>query len=367
MVENGCSVLLSCRDSYVNQLHALWKGVALTYCLAPRRKCLEATVHTLISLIRALTYRPDIVHIHAIGPSLLIPVARLMGFKVVMTHHGPDYERQKWGPAARFILKMGEKLGGCYADQVIVISNLIADRIRQRCRRDTNLVYNGVTPPQRSGRADFLKSLDVSAGEYILAVARFVPEKGLHDLIRAFQQLECPYKLVIAGNADHETEYSRRLKSMAAEDSRIVLTGYIVGEELNQIYSHARLFVLPSYHEGLPIVLLEALSYGLPVLVSDIAANLEVQLPTNRHFRCGDVYDLRNKLQILLQETWSEEERQTISRQIEEKYNWDLIAGQTIAVYRKALGLGGEDRRLESGGRKQELPGENESTQTGGC
>jgi len=86
-------------------------------------------------------------------------------------------------------------------------------------------------------------------------------------------------------------------------------------------------------------VLLEALSYGLPVLVSDIAANLEVQLPTNRYFHCGDVYDLRNKLEVFLQETWSEAERQAIGRQIEEKYNWDLIAWQTIAVYRRALGL----------------------------
>ena len=129
-------------------------------------------------------------------------------------------------------------------------------------------------------------------------MARFVPEKGLHDLIEAFRSLEGDYKLVIAGDADHETDYSRKLRQMAAEDDRIILTGYITGEPLNQVYTHACLFVLPSYHEGLPIALLEAMSYGLPVLVSDIPAHKEVELPAQRYFRCGDVDGLKEKEQF---------------------------------------------------------------------
>ena len=125
---------------------------------------------------------------------------------------------------------------------------------------------------------------------------------------------------------------------MARDDDRIILTGYITGEPLNQVYSHARLFVLPSYHEGLPIVLLEAMSYGLPVLLSDIPANKEVELPAERYFRCGDVDDLKKKMEVLMEKELSEDERQEIRRQIEEKYNWDRIAEQTIEVYRKVLG-----------------------------
>ncbi|MDZ4164516.1 MAG: glycosyltransferase [Smithellaceae bacterium] len=173
--------------------------------------------------------------------------------------------------------------------------------------------------------------------EYILAVARFVPEKGLHDLIEAFSSLNTSYKLVIAGDADHETDYSKNLRRMAADDPRIILTGYITGEPLNQLYSHARMFVLPSYHEGLPIVLLEAMSYGLPVMVSDIPANKEVGLPEDRYFRCGDVTDLKKKLSLLLEKDWSLDERNKMRAQIEEKYNWDKITDQTIEVYRKAL------------------------------
>ena len=175
-------------------------------------------------------------------------------------------------------------------------------------------------------------------------------EKGPHDLIKAFKGLEGDYKLVIAGDAGHETEYSMSLRHMASEDDRIIMTGYITGEPLHQLYSHAGLFVLPSYYEGLPIVLLEAMSYGLPVLVSDIPANKEVELPAERYFRCGDVDDLKEKMEIFLEKELSEEEeqQQEICNQIEEKYNpstifrtygagWDRIAEQTIQVYKKAL------------------------------
>lgn len=131
---------------------------------------------------------------------------------------------------------------------------------------------------------------------YILAVARFVPEKGLHDLIEAFKALDCDYKLVIAGDADHRTNYSKKLREMANEGDGIILTGYITGEPLNQVFTHSRLFVLPSYHKGLPIVLLEVMSYGLSALVYDIPANKEVRLPSGCYFRSGDVEDLKAKI-----------------------------------------------------------------------
>lgn len=333
----GYEVLLCTRNSYVTQKLDVWKGVKLIGCYAPRIKSFEAIVHTFISLFKARWYCPDVVHIHAIGPSFLTPLARVMGLKVVVTNHGPDYDRQKWGKAAKFMLRLGEKMGGLFANEVIVISSVIADIIRERCYREPNLIYNGVTIPQKSRDSDFLTQIGAEPGRYILVVARFVPEKGLHDLIKAFRGFESDYKLVIAGDADHETDYSRTLRKMAAEDDRIILTGYIAGELLNQVYSHARLFVLPSYHEGLPIVLLEALSYGLSVLVSDIPANKEVTLPDERYFRCGDVNDLKEKMEVLLEKDLTETERQEIREQIEEKYNWDRIAEQTIEVYRKAI------------------------------
>ncbi|MCJ7696012.1 MAG: glycosyltransferase family 4 protein, partial [Anaerolineaceae bacterium] len=221
----GYDVLLCTRDSYVTKKMDAWRGVKLINCFAPRKKSFEAIVHTFIALLTARRYSPDVVHIHAIGPSLLTPIARLMGLKVVVTNHGPDYDRQKWGSIAKFMLRLGEKMGGLYANEVIVISSLIANTVRQRCHRESNLIYNGVTFPEKSGETDFLTHIGVTPGNYLLAVARFVPEKGLHDLIDAFKAMDSDYKLVIAGDADHETNYSRNLRQMASEDNRIILTG----------------------------------------------------------------------------------------------------------------------------------------------
>jgi glycosyltransferase involved in cell wall biosynthesis len=333
----GHEVHLCTRSCYVTNGKPEWQNVKLNHCFAPRRKSLEALVHTFISLLKARWLCPDVVHIHAIGPSILTPLARLMGLKVVVTNHGPDYDRQKWGRFAKLVLRAGEKMGGLYANEVIVISSVIANIVNKRCNRETYLINNGVSVPEKSKRTDFLNQLNLKPLNYALAVSRFVPEKGLHDLIDAFKLLRGDYKLVIAGDADHETDYSRKLKQMIAANPRIIHTGYITGEKLNQVFTHARLFVLPSFHEGLPIALLEAMSYGLPVLVSDIPANLEVDLPAERYFKCGDEDDLRGKMVSLLEAGLSEAERGDMRLRVAEKYNWLKIAEQTVEIYRKAL------------------------------
>lgn len=334
----GHEVILATRTPYVGARQQEWQGVKLAHIYAPRRKSMEAIVHTFLAILKARLCSPDIVHIHAVGPALLVPFARLLGLKVVFTNHGPDYDRQKWGRLAKFVLRLGEKLGGKWAHEVIVISNVIKDIIRRRCGRDSNLIYNGVPIPELSTRTDFLERHHIKPGNYLLAVARFVPEKGLTDLIQAFRQLESGVQLVIAGDADHETDYSRKVKKTAAVDDDIVLTGYITGEDLNQVFTHARLFVLPSYHEGLPIALLEAMSYGLRVLVSDIPANKEVALPEQCYFRCGDIADLVAKIDFLLAQTMAAEEKDEFRKRIMENYNWGKIAEQTIGVYEKTEG-----------------------------
>ena len=337
IADKGHQIILSTRKSYVTYHQSSWKKVNLIHTYAPRRKSLEAIVHTFLSVIKARLVNPDIVHIHAVGPGLMVPFARMLGLKVVVTNHGPDYDRQKWNGVAKIMLRLGECLGCYFANEVIIISKVIADIVQRRCNRSTHLIYNGVALPEKSEKADFLNKIGVAKQEYIIAVSRFVPEKGLDLLIQAYQSIDMGYKLVIAGDADHETQYSRSIHELAAKDSRIILTGYVGGEDLNQVYSHARLFVLPSFHEGLPIALLEAMSYGLSILVSDIPANLEVGLDQDRYFTCGDVDDLQQKMKILVEKQLTEVEKQKIQRQIETDYNWNLIADQTIEVYKKVM------------------------------
>ncbi len=337
IVNMGHDVTLAARKPYVTHPLNRWLGVSIENIYAPRKKSVEAILHTFLAIVNARRVGADIVHIHAVGPGLMVPLAKLLGLKVVVTNHGPDYDRQKWGRVARAALRLGEYLGGKFADEVIVISRVIETIILERCNKTSHLIYNGVRLPDPSERTDYIQSIGLSPRNYIIAVSRFVPEKGLDLLVRAFQKTHSDCKLVIAGDADHETDYSRQLKARIDEDEGIVRTGYITGEPLHQLYSHARLFVLPSFHEGLPIALLEAMSYGLSVLVSDIPANLEVGLNPERYFKCGNVPDLQKKMIALLKQPISEMEQMDLQLQILEKYNWLKIAEETVAVYEKAL------------------------------
>ncbi len=337
IIDQGHEVKLSRRKPYVSVCLKEWSGIQFVDNFTPRKKSIEAIVHTFIAILEAKKWGADVIHIHAIGPAIMVPFARLLGLKVVITNHGPDYDRDKWGKLAKFVLRTGEKLGGMFANEVIVISEVIQKIIHGRCHRDSHLIYNGVPIPKKSHSTSYIDSLDLVAGGYILAVARFVPEKGFHDLINAYNQSGLTCKLVLAGDSDHEDDYSRNLKKMAAENSNIVLTGYITGDDLHQIFSHARLFVLPSYHEGLPIALLEALSYGLIPLVSDIPANLEVKIDPLYYFHCRNVDHLKDKLIHLWDYNFSNDDREQLIEFVKNKYNWHKIAKQTIEVYRSVL------------------------------
>lgn len=330
LVQAGVEVTLITRTPYVADLSKKsYKGVTLKHIYAPRKKSLEAIVHTFLGVLYARMKSPDILHIHAIGPSLMVPLAKILGLKVVVTNHGPDYDRQKWGKVAKKILQTGEKFGTKYADKVIVISKVIQNLLKKRYgRSDTVLIYNGVNIPTPAQNDDYIEALGLKKNSYMIAVGRFVEEKGFHDLIEAYKQINTNMKLVLVGDADHETDYSKKLKKMATANG-VILTGFIKGEKLHQIFSHAKLFIMPSYHEGLPIALLEAMSYNLDVLVSDIPANLEVALNDTDYFHTGDIKNLKTKLKEKISSKFSK----NYSTKLKNFYNWDNIANQTLKVY----------------------------------
>ena len=259
----GYDITLIRRTGYVLDNLREYKGVKLLNISTPKKKSFEAIIHTLKAVWKAKKLKADIVHVHAVGPALVTPVARMLGLKVVFTHHGPDYDRKKWGKAAKFMLRLGEKTGVKYANEVIVISEIIADTVKEKYnRRDAHLIYNGVPEPDFIQETDYLEKLGVTPRKYIFAMGRFVPEKNFHHLIKAFSSLNNSegYKLVLAGDADFEDDYSRKLKKMA-DECGVILTGFIRAKKLHELLTHASAFVLPSSHEGLPISLLEAMSY----------------------------------------------------------------------------------------------------------
>jgi len=347
IAEKGEDVTVIRRSNYVSDGLTEWRGVKLVTLPSPKKKSLEAIIHTFRAINEAKKLGADVLHIHAIGPALLVPYAKLLGMKVVFTHHGPDYDRDKWGFAAKTILKLGERMGCRFADEVIVISDVIKSLIARKYGRTehVHLIYNGVPSPEICDYPEYFGELGIEKGRYILGMCRFVPEKNLHHLVEAMVKVKSEeqrvknckidevnpnanVKLVLAGDTDFEDEYSRGLKEMARKNG-VVLTGFVKGRKLHSLLSNAKAYCLPSSHEGLPIALLEAMSYHLPVMVSDIPANMEVGLPKENYFPCGDVDALANKLQDIINKPM-----QRIDYDMG-KYDWDKIAEQVNDIYRQ--------------------------------
>lgn len=333
IAKRGFDVTVIRRTDYVKDDLKEWKGVKLVNIDSPKKKSFEAIIHTFRAINEAKRLKADILHIHAIGPALLVPYAKMLGMKVVFTHHGPDYDRDKWGFAAKTMLKLGERMGCMFADEVIVISDVIRNLIKRKYNRTSHvhLIYNGVSQPELCDYPEYFKELGIEKGKYILGMCRFVPEKNLHHLVEAFTKVKSrneveDIKLVLAGDTDFEDDYSRSLREMARKNG-VVLTGFIKGKKLHSLLTNCLCYCLPSSHEGLPIALLEAMSYGVKVIVSDIPANKEVGLPESDYFPVGNVDALTEKLKTVVNQPL-----QHIDYDMK-KYDWEKIADQVRDVY----------------------------------
>ena len=312
IAKRGFDVTVIRRTDYVKDDLKEWNGVNLVNIDSPKKKSFEAIIHTFRAINEAKRLKADILHIHAIGPALLVPYAKILGMKVVFTHHGPDYDRDKWGFAAKTMLKLGERMGCMFADEVIVISDVIRNLIKRKYNRTSHvhLIYNGVSQPEICDYPEYFNELGIEKGKYILGMCRFVPEKNLHHLVEAFTKVKSrneveDIKLVLAGDTDFEDDYSRNLKEMARKNG-VVLTGFIKGKKLHSLL---------------------AMSYGVKVIVSDIPANKEVGLPESDYFPVGNVDALEEKLKAVIGQPL-----QHIDYDMK-KYDWEKIADQIKDVY----------------------------------
>lgn len=339
LVKLGCDLEVIVRSSYQqDSTGKIWCGVKFTKLWAPKSKGFEAVVHTFLGVMYAAIKRPDVLHIHAVGPALMTPLARLLGLRVVVTHHGQDYDRQKWGFVARHVLLLGEWLGMRFSNSRIVISNVIKDLVVRKHAMPAELIYNGVVLPDLDTSISYLEQFGLTKSKYIILVSRLVPEKRHLDLITAFNQANLAgFKLAIVGSSDHPDSYVQSIMHAASENPDIVLTGFQKGDALRSLYTHAALFVLPSSHEGLSISLLEALSYGLPVIASDIPANLELGLDSESYFELGDVDKIASLLSQYSEKMMSAEKRMHLRAWVNTRYNWKTIAEKTFKEYRSVM------------------------------
>jgi len=314
-----------------------YKGVSLKRVLTIDKKGLAAMTSSFFGTLKILFSKNNVVHFHAEGPSAMIPIIKFFSRKrIIVTIHGLDWQRAKWGGFATKYIKFGEKMAAKYADEIIVLSENVQKYFLDTYDRKTNFIPNGVNKPQIKEAKIIKEKYALEKDSYILFLGRIVPEKGIHYLIDAYKQLKTDKKLVIAGGASDTSEYYQEQLNKSKGNSNIIFTGFIQGTELDELYSNAYIYVLPSDLEGMPLSLLEAMSYKNCCVTSDIAECKTVMENKGITFEKSNVDQLQVKLQNLLDNVDIVNKFKSESQNyILEKYNWDDVVNKTVTLYEK--------------------------------
>lgn len=310
-----------------------YKGVKIKEVFTIERKGLAAMTSSLFATLSASFSNYNIIHIHAEGPAFFSFIPHLLHKKVVVTIHGLDWDRAKWSGFAKWYIKQGEKNAVKYADEIIVLSQGVREYFLKEYGRETKFIPNGVNKPEIR-EADEIMKWGLEKDNYVLYLGRIVPEKGEHYLVEAWKKIESDKKLVIAGGISDTAGYGKELKELSRGDDRIIFTGFVQGRALEELYSNAYIYCLPSDLEGMPLSLLEAMSYGNCCLVSDIDECEEVIEDKGVTFQRGNIDSLREKLEWLLENKEAVEKYKNEANPfIMKKYNWDGVVEKTMELY----------------------------------
>lgn len=345
MVKLGHNVTLFNRKRKEYKKIDSYKGINIKEIFTVNKKSLDAIVYSYFATRKAYKMAKkglvDVIHFHAEGPCIFLnkfkrldSKKRLRNVKIVVTIHGLDWQRGKWGGIATKMLLYGEKQAVKYADDIIVLSKNNQEYFFKQYNRKTNYIPNGIDIPNIIPADQIIKKFSIFPKEYVLFLARIVPEKGLHYLLSAWKslptQIKGNKKLVIAGSSSHSSTYYNKIVENCKNDSSIIMTGFVTGTILKELYSNAYIYVLPSDLEGMPMSLLEAMSYKDICLVSDIKENVEIINKNCITFRAGNIEDLKDKLTYLLTELPTVTSNLNLT-------SWDVVVQQTIKLYKEEL------------------------------
>ncbi|HON76124.1 MAG TPA: glycosyltransferase family 4 protein [Dermatophilaceae bacterium] len=341
LVDRGVRVTVYCRSSYAPTIPATYKGMELVVTPTVGTKHLDAIAHSATSTAHALRSGADIIHYHAMGPGLVAPVPRYASrAKVALTVHGLDHERAKWGGLAKLALGTSHWMSGHVPDEIIAVSRTLAEHYGTTFGRPAHYIPNGVSEAQPGELSErLLAEYNLRPREYLLFVGRLVPEKCPDLFIKAFREVDTDARLVIVGDSSFTDTYSASLRDLAAGDPRVVFTGYVYQPELGQLYANAAAFVQPSALEGLPLTLLEAISYGIPVVASDIPPHVEVLGAGSAAYRLfpdGDRSALSARLTAVLADAPAARLASVaVHLDTLRPYSWDSAADQLAELYRR--------------------------------
>lgn len=329
MLRKDINVMVYRRKVYV-QTNSDYERISFVDLPSTKIKGFEAVLHSFLATVHALFMKPDVVHYHNIGPALFSPILKLREIPVVLTYHSPNYEHTKWGKFAKHLLYFSEKIALKYSSKIIFVNSFQMEKYDEQVKRKSVYIPNGIQKPIISNNRNYLDEIGVEKGKYILSVGRITPEKGFDTLIKAFKSAKHEgYKLVIAGGVEFESSYMQELKKIS-ENEDIIFCGYVYGDNLAQLYTNAALYVLASNNEGFPLVLLEAMSYRLDTLVSNIPATHLVDLMEEDYFERGDYMTLSNKISERLESPRKREYKL-------DDYDWHRIAGQVSAIFDEVI------------------------------
>lgn len=313
-----------------------YKGIKLKTVPTINLRGIAAMSSSIFAAIKAAFGKYDVIHFHAEGPCAMLWLPKLFGKRCIATIHGLDHQRAKWGKLASTYIMLGEKCAVKFADEIIVLSESVQKYFKETYGRETKFIPNGVNRPELRNAELIIEEFSLNKDEYILFLGRLVPEKGIKNLIQAFKEVKTNKKLVIAGGSSDTNEFEKELKEFAKSDERIIFTGFVQGKELEELYSNAYLYCLPSDLEGMPLSLLEAMSYGNCCLVSDIDECTSVVEDKGFIFKKSDINDLKEKLQNACDSLkMVGKYKMEASEFICKKYNWDEIVKETLEVYIK--------------------------------
>jgi len=345
LVKQGHSVTVYCKKKYCQELKQEHEGISLKHIPGINipginTKHLDAIIYIILATIHALFHNFDIFHFHALGPSTIAFLPRLFGKKVICTIHGLDWQRDKWGSIAKKCLKFGEYCVARFANASITVSKNLVSYFRHMYKKEPVYIPNGVNIPAVKPAEMITDQYGLKKDDYILYLGRLVPEKGIHYLIDAYLRLKPSLKLVIAGGPCYTTEYVQQIQDMAAGCENILFTGFVQDDVLAELFSNAYLYVLPSDLEGMPISLLEAMSYGQTCLVSDIEENKAVVGKHGFYFSQGNINSLYKALKKLTSGQQSfEKNNASIIDYVRENFNWDHVALRHNEVYEKLMAI----------------------------
>lgn len=323
-------------QEYDEEQHSEYKGIRMRYVPTINRRGLAAMTSSIFASISAALGNYDVVHFHAEGPAFMCWLPKLFGKRIVVTVHGLDHQRAKWGKFASWYILSGERNAVRFADEIIVLSENVRQYFLDTYNRKTVFIPNGIRESIRHPAQLITEKFGLKADDYILYLGRMVPEKGIHYLVEAFKGIQTGKKLVIAGGSSDSQEYQKKIHDMAEGEDRILFTGFVQGRMKEELYSNAYIYCLPTDLEGMPLSLLEAMSYGNCCVTSDIPECTEVVEEHAVTFAKSNVTELRKKLKKLCEDSQLVEHyRSEASEYICRKYNWDTIVDATLALYQR--------------------------------